>query len=152
MGGKRVNWILAENDYVQSDMRHIDVAKRHSCSLRVVTSQSVKNSWRIKREAFRKEKLQLLHEKTVNNAANEDWKDRKKRIDKLKQVVDKCLAEVLSDAVPTKSKEGLMSSIARVSEHIELLEGNPTDRVDITESEIKERLSRIRNRLVTSIN
>ena len=147
----RVNWILAENDYIQSDMRLIDVAKRHSCSLRNVTYHSVKDSWGDKRVEFRKEKLQLLHEKTLNNAANDDWKDRKKRIDKLKQVVDKCLAEVLSDAVPTKSKEGLMSSIARVSEHIELLEGNPTDRLDITESEIKERLSRIRNRLI-SIN
>jgi hypothetical protein len=96
------------------------------------------------------EKTQELN---INEKAKEDINERKERIRKFKAIVKKFQDKLISDdKIKIKSSETLANSMSEVSKHIELLEGNPTDRQEITPKEKEERLSRLREHLIGTQN
>lgn len=91
--------------------------------------------WEKERQDFildtEKREIQML---TIKQA-EADFMNRQERAKKFKEIVNDNIAKIKSGELRIKSQETLLSATVDTSKHIELLEGNATDRVNFTEEE-----------------
>ena len=151
--GTNSKWERIRESYVKGRLTPEELARKYNVSISAIKRHRRLGHWLEMRNKMNTElntKLQAKHlDKMVESMASGEWRDRNKRIEKLKSVVYKFLfkAESEESGVPIKSKESLLSAAVQASQHIELLEGRDTERPGMSEEERRARLSRIGTRL-----
>lgn len=138
---------LIEKDFVVSRLTFVEIMKKYGISQGVLSYHSKKRKFLKKRRSFLKEVETNVNNKIMNEAADSAISERKQRIQNFKEVIKKFTKALISDdKIKIKSKETLSNAIVEASKHVELLEGNATERTQELDKQARtDRLDRLRS-------
>jgi len=147
----RKDWDIIRNDYIRNPITQEELALKYKVTATSIGNHVRKGKWKELRKVYLKESEDKSQRLIIEDKGIHDYNERNDRIRNFKAIVKKFQDKLISDdknLIKIKSSETLANSMAEVSKHIELLEGNPTDRQEITPKEKEERLSRLREHLL----
>ena len=137
---------LIEKDFTIHRLTYTELmTKYHIPDKSILSYYSKKYGWQKKRKEFLHKIDKKVQDKIINERSSNVITERTRRIENFKKIVAKVQGIILNDdSVKVKSKETLANAIAETSKHLELLEGNATDRTELKPDERQDRLSRLK--------
>jgi hypothetical protein len=127
-------------DYCTNGYTLEELAIKYNIPLQTLKNQSTANHWVEERKKY-KTRLEQDSIDIIINSKN--GQERDERVKAFKLVLHKLLQQLKKGNYKVKSKEGLIGALKSVSEHLELLEGNPTENINLQTTERKSRLDKL---------
>lgn len=132
-------------DYITFSYTLDELSQKYNIPLQSIKRQSTIYNWREERRKYKTK----LDQDRISEIITSKSGERDLRIIAFKKIMHKLMNKLEKGLFEVKSKEGLINALKNISEHLELLEGNPTGRVELSESELKDRLNRVGERIKT---
>jgi hypothetical protein len=142
----------AKIDYITKGYSIIQLKYIYNISQSKLNRVAKEDNWKAERVKYVNDteiqRRKIFSLEQAKHQAQVDFMNRQERAKEFKKIIDEDIKKIQSGELKIKSRESLEDSAVNISKHIELLEGNPTDRsqVNFTEDESKE-YDAIKNRL-----
>ena len=118
-------------EYITKGYTLLQLSRVYKVSSATLGTHARKEGWKEQRLKYLSDTELETRKALVVKQAEMDAYDRHERAKEFKRIVKQNVEKLLDDKLKSKSHETLLSSTVNASQHIELLEGNATNRADI---------------------
>ena len=136
---RKYNWLDLKQRYITGNITLEQIASQEQMPRDTIFYHSYKEGWPALRKEYNnkvqqriKEKQDNLKDKFVTNDANAYLKYRASTIKYLRIYIEKELKNISEGKYPVKSREGLNRAVAESIKTLELLEGRPSERTELS--------------------